>query len=69
MTENPADPPRRPGTPSEDDLPPTGEEARAQSERPVKPLIWTAMGIVAIAIFVIVLILLHGSIPTPSPQP
>jgi hypothetical protein len=67
MTENPSDPPRRPGTPSEDDLPPTGNEARAQGERPVTPLIWTALGIVAIGIFVIALILLHGASPIPSP--
>jgi hypothetical protein len=60
-------PPRRPGTPSEDDLPPTGDEARAQGERPVSWLIWTALGIVAIGIFVIALMLLHGSIPLPSP--
>jgi hypothetical protein len=66
MTEDPADPPRRPGTPSEDDLPPTGDEARAQGERPFTPLIWTMLGLVAIGTFVIALVLLHGSIPIPS---
>lgn len=45
------DPPRRPGTPSEEDLPPQGETAGLDRFRPVAPLIWLALGLVVVEIF------------------
>ena len=67
MVNDPADPPRRPGTPSEDDLPPTGEEASAQRTQAVKPLFWIVGAAVLCVIFVVGLILMHGASP-PAPM-
>lgn len=67
MSFNPADPPRQPGTPSEDDLPPTGEEAQSVRRQTVAPLIWLALGFVAIALFIVALVILHGVAPLPGP--
>jgi hypothetical protein len=67
MSLDPADPPRQPGTPSEDDLPPTGEEAQSERRQTVTPLIWLALGLVAIALFIVALVILHGVAPLPSP--
>jgi hypothetical protein len=67
MSLDPGDPPRQPGTPSEDDLPPTGDEAQSERRQTVAPLIWLALGLVAIALFVVALVLLHGVAPLPGP--
>lgn len=67
MSLNPADPPRQPGTPSEDDLPPTGEEAQSERRQSVTPLIWLAMGFVVIALFIVAVVFLHGVAPLPGP--
>ena len=61
------DPLRQPGTPSEDDLPPAGAEAQSERRQTVTPLIWLALGFVAIALFIVALVLLHGVAPLPGP--
>jgi len=60
------DPLRRPGAPSENDLPPTGGTANAERRQSVAPIVWTILGVVVIAVFVIALIFMHGVSPTPS---
>ncbi len=67
MTLDPTDPLREPGTPSEDDLPPTGDEAQSERRRSVAPLIWLALGFMVIALFIATLVFLHGVTPPPSP--
>ena len=66
MVNDPADPPRRPGTPSEDDLPPTGAEAGSQRNQTVKPLIWLFGAAILVLIFIAALVLLHGAAPVPQ---
>lgn len=67
MSSEQGDPPRVPGTPSEDDLPPTSEEALEASSQSTAPIIWIALGIVAIALFLAALVILHGVAPLPGP--
>jgi hypothetical protein len=67
MNDDPTDLPRVPGTPSADDLPPTGQEARAQDKESVAPIVWIALGILAIGVFILALIYVHGTMPQPSP--
>ena len=50
-----------------DDVPPTGEEARAQRRRPVMPLIWAVLGLLTILIFAVLLGLRFGYGPSPAP--
>jgi hypothetical protein len=45
-----ADEPR--STAASNDMPPTGEEARARSRQTVMPLIWMGLGALAILLFV-----------------
>jgi len=67
MSLDPADPLREPGTPSEDDLPPTGDEAQSERRQSVAPLIWLGLGFMVIALFIVTLVLLHGVTPLPGP--
>lgn len=53
------DPPRRPGAPSEDDLPPIGEQANWDRWRPTAPLIWLALGLAVVGIFAFAVGALH----------
>ncbi|HEV7158129.1 MAG TPA: hypothetical protein VGN38_07220 [Caulobacteraceae bacterium] len=54
------DPPRRPGAPSEDDLPPQGEQAKWDRWRTASPLIWLALGLVIIGVFAYAVGALHS---------
>jgi hypothetical protein len=47
--------PRDEKGPGGNDLPPSGEEARAQRMQTIMPLVWLALGIVVIAVFVLLL--------------
>ncbi|HEY5107672.1 MAG TPA: hypothetical protein VII73_13040 [Caulobacteraceae bacterium] len=48
----------------DDDLPPTGDEARAQRTATLMPLIWSALGLLVVIAFVMVLLGRHGPPPT-----
>jgi uncharacterized RDD family membrane protein YckC len=55
-----------------DDLPPTGEEARAQEQETVMPLIWAGLAILTALAFVAVVIFYKGvdpARPPPGPAP
>ncbi len=55
----------------DDDMPPSGEEARAQSRETVMPLIYIGLGVIAIVVFVAVMALYQG-VPfhqAPPPPP
>jgi hypothetical protein len=52
--------------PRADDLPPTGEEAKSQRVQSITPLIWSVIGLAAIAIFVVFLLLDRGAGVEPS---
>jgi hypothetical protein len=53
------DPLRRPGTPSENDLPPPGAEAERQAKQPVMPVVWIPLGLIIVLIFVAILVFYH----------
>ena len=72
--DSPSDEPlRRPGTPSESDLPPEGGEAEQQRSEGVMPIVWIALGLIAVLLFVVFVIgghgLGHGAPPSPLPAP
>lgn len=50
-----------------DDLPPTGDDARAQQERPYMAIIWSVLGLLAILLFVVLVGLHFGRGPSPLP--
>ena len=69
MATDPGDPLRRPGTPAENDLPPVGEEAGRQEEQPVMPMVWLALGLIAVLVFLAGLVFVHHTghvLPFPS---
>jgi heme/copper-type cytochrome/quinol oxidase subunit 2 len=71
MATEPDEPLRRPGTPSENDLPPAGGEAERQRAQTTMPIVWIAMGIVVVVLFVIAVMVFggHGHVPSPLPAP
>ncbi len=52
-----------------DDLPPTGEEARAQGRMTSMPLLWLLAGLLLVVIFVAAIASGGGLFPTQSPGP
>jgi hypothetical protein len=59
MATDPGDPLRRPGTPTENDLPPAGAEAGRREKQPVMPVVWIALGLIAVLLFVAALVFVH----------
>jgi hypothetical protein len=49
-----------------EDLPPTGEEARAQRRETLMPLVWIAIGLVAIITFIAIMQAYHGKGDSPA---
>jgi hypothetical protein len=47
----------------DNDLPPTGDEAQAQRTQTVMPLIWAAIGLLVVLVFVAVLASRRGPAP------
>ncbi len=43
-----------------DDLPPTGDEAEAEAEETVMPLIWIGLGALVIILFLTLSLVYHG---------
>jgi hypothetical protein len=52
--------------PDRDDVPPSGDEAEAQSEETLMPWIWGAIGVLVIAAFVVVAIYTKPVTPPPA---
>ena len=48
----------------DNDLPPTGDEARAQRSQTAMPLIWALLGLLVVLVFVLVLASRRGGPPT-----
>jgi hypothetical protein len=71
MASEPDEPLRRPGTPSASDLPPTSGEAETQRSRSTMPIVWIAMGLVVIVLFVLAVVVFGGTghVPPPLPAP
>jgi hypothetical protein len=69
MASEPDEPLRRPGTPSESDLPPAGGEAGRQRAQTTLPIVWIALGIVVVVLFVIAIMVFGGAGHVPSPLP
>jgi hypothetical protein len=69
MASEPDEPLRRPGTPSENDLPPTGGEAERERAQSTLPILWIATGIIVVMIFVVAVMVFGGAGHVPSPLP
>ena len=52
-----------------DDLPPRGEEARAQRRETVMPLVWLGLGLLVVIVFVAVLAMRSDYRPFPQAAP
>jgi len=48
----------------DNDLPPTGDEARAQRDETAMPLVWAVLGLLVVLVFVLVLASRRGGSPT-----
>lgn len=55
--------------PGGDDLPPSGEEARAQQKATTMPLIWLVLGAAVVAVFLILLATRSPLQPSPNALP
>jgi hypothetical protein len=61
LNEPPADPAH--GAKAQADPPAYGATARAQRRRSVAPLVWSVLGLFAVAAFVVALVLIHHAVP------